>query len=125
MAAKELYTPTNIDRLRMENDLLALQAQVQRSREREHAEIVSGLQGECARLQDEVEHLRGVIAEERSSLTSKAVLERDRYEQLRTAQRDLVWLLRKLSRPPLGWLMARRPGFRKLQVRWREECRGE
>lgn len=125
MAAKELYTPTNIDRLRMENDLLALQAQVQRSRTREHAEVVAGLQAECARLQDEVDHLRGVIAQERADLAAKAVLERDRYERLRTAQRDLVWLLRKLSRPPFGWLMARRPGFRKVLARWREECRAE
>ncbi len=125
MAAKELYTPTNIDRLRMENDLLALQAQVQRSRGREHAEIVAGLQAECARLQDEVAHLRSVIAQERTDLASKAVLERDRYERLRSAQRDLIWLLRKLSRPPLGWVMARRPGFAKLQARWREECRDE
>jgi hypothetical protein len=125
MAAKELYTPTDIDRLRMENDLLALQAQVHRSREREHHEIVAGLQAECARLQDEVAHLRGVIAEERSALAAKAVLERDRYEELRTAHRDLIWLLRRLSKPPLGWVMTRRGGFRKLMKRWREESRAE
>jgi hypothetical protein len=125
MPAKELYTPTNIDRLRMENDLLALQAQVHRARTREHAEIVSGLQAECARLRDEVDHLRGVIAEERASLAAKAVLERERYEELRTAHRDLIWLLRRLSRPPLGWVMARRPGFRKLLTHWGKECRDD
>lgn len=125
MAAKELYTPTDIDRLRMENDLLALQAQVHRSREREHAEVVAGLQAECARLQDEVAHLRGVISEERAALAAKAVLERERYEELRTAHRDLIWLLRRLAKPPLGWVMTRRKGFRKLMRRWREESRAE
>lgn len=125
MASKEIYTPTNADRLRMENDLLALQAQVHRARAREHAGILGELQGECARLQDEVNHLRGVIKEERAAIAAKAVLERDRYEELRNAHRDLIWLLRRLSRPPLGWVMARRAGFRKLQRRWREQCREE
>jgi len=125
MASKELYTPTNADRLRMENDLLALQAQVHRARAREQAASLGELQGDCARLQDEVNHLRGVIQEERAAMASKAVLDRGRYEELRTAQRDLIWLLRRLSRPPLGWVMARRAGFRKLQQRWREQCREE
>lgn len=34
------------------------------------------------------------------------------------AERDLVWLLRRLEKPPLGWLLTRRKGFRKLRDRW-------
>jgi len=39
-------------------------------------------------------------------------------EDPRRAQWDLVWLLRRLEKPPLGWVLSRRKGFRNLRDRW-------
>ena len=47
-----------------------------------------------------------------------AVAGSPQHEDLSRAERDLIWLLRRLETPPLGWILSRRKGFRKLRNRW-------
>ncbi len=51
----------------------------------------------------------------------KVLVDQKDYEELRLAKRDLVRLLRRLGRPPLGWLVRRQSGYRKLRERWLRE----
>ncbi|MBN2114838.1 MAG: glycosyltransferase family 4 protein [Acidimicrobiia bacterium] len=51
----------------------------------------------------------------------KVLLDQEGYEELRQAKRDLVRLLRRLGRPPLGWLLRRQSGYRRLRQRWLRE----
>ena len=51
----------------------------------------------------------------------KVLLDREGYEELRLAKRDLVRLLRRLGRPPLGWVLRRQTGYRRLRQRWLRE----
>lgn len=89
------YRPDDIDRLRMENELLAF----------------------------EVLYLKSRIAEyDRTGATpitthETAVSEQSlqRYED---ALKDLRWILRRIDRSPLGWVLRRRSGFASLKDRW-------
>jgi len=51
----------------------------------------------------------------------KVLVDQEGYDRLRQAQRDLVRLLRRLGRPPLGWLLRRQKGYRRLRARWLRE----
>ena len=51
----------------------------------------------------------------------KVLVDEARYEELRQAKRDLVRLLRRLGRPPLGWVLHRQAGYRRLRQRWLRE----
>ena len=51
----------------------------------------------------------------------KVLVDQEAYENLRLAKRDLVRLLRRLGRPPLGWVLRRQTGYRRLRQRWLRE----
>jgi hypothetical protein len=51
----------------------------------------------------------------------KVLVEQKAYEDLRLAKRDLVRLLRRLGRPPLGWVLRRQSGYQRLRQRWLRE----
>jgi hypothetical protein len=51
----------------------------------------------------------------------KVLVDQEAYEELRLAKRDLVRLLRRLGRPPLGWVLHRQSGYRRLRQRWLRE----
>lgn len=51
----------------------------------------------------------------------KVLVDQEDYEELRLAKRDLVRLLRRLGRPPLGWVLRRQKGYRRLRQRWLRE----
>jgi hypothetical protein len=51
----------------------------------------------------------------------KVLVDQEAYEDLRQAKRDLVRLLRRLGRPPLGWVLRRQKGYRRLRRRWLRE----
>lgn len=86
MSESDFYTPTDTDKLRMENDLLTLQARF----------------------------LKAQLA----ASTPHEPIDSETISQLQEAERDLIYLMRRLSRPPLGWIMRLRPGFRVLQNRY-------
>ena len=118
MSASTFYTPTDADRLRMENDLLGLEAQVLRARARGSAARVTQLEQEREHLRDEVEHLRGEIHKIREASAGKVIVDPERYEELKHARRDLNWLLRRMSHSLLGWAFGMLKGYRRLEERW-------
>ena len=103
MSKDDFYTPTDLDALRMENELLAFE--------------VGFLKAEVA----ESERLKTRLAEaERSAAQLKDRLtESDRsVARLEQAERDLVLFLRRLANSPLGWLFRLWRGFRTLEQRY-------
>jgi hypothetical protein len=88
----DFYTPTDIDALRMENELLTFE--------------VRFLKTQFA----EVEQLRSRLA--------KAEQLRSRLAKAERAEQDLVLLLRRLANSPLGWFFRRKEGFRVLERRY-------
>ena len=95
MPKGDFYKPTDIDALRMENELLAF----------------------------EVRFLRAQLAE--SELKSRleeaersAAQLRDRLAEAERAEQDLVLLLRRLPKGPLGWFFGLRQNFRILERRY-------
>lgn|GEM_PF-2399828 len=38
------------------------------------------------------------------------------------AEKDLLWMLHRIDRSPVGWLVRRRGGFRNLWKRWIEDA---
>lgn len=45
------------------------------------------------------------------------LIDTDEWRRLSKADKDLKWLLRRLGRPPFGWVMRRFGGFRTLESR--------
>lgn len=89
------YHPTDLDKLRMENELLTF----------------------------EVEYLRNVVAEKgrsgRQAAAGNALeISSEEKEELNQARSDLRWVLRRLDRSPIGWILRRRQGFASLTNRW-------
>ena len=89
MSENDFYTPTDLDMLRMENELLAFEVRFLRAR--------LGLPG-------------------RVSGTSSPSM--NRLAQLEEAERDLVLLVRRMSSSPAGPLLRRSGNFRTLQERY-------
>ena len=52
---------------------------------------------------------------------NKVLVDQEAHEELRQAKRDLVRLLRRLGRPPMGWVLRRQKGYRRLRQRWLRE----
>lgn len=77
--------------LRMENDLLSLEIEALRERMRRGGH--------------DAEHADGVM------------VDGDRLRRLEEARRDLKWLLQRLGSGPLGTIMRRRTGYRRLAER--------
>jgi len=72
------------------------------------------------RLQTELQVLR-TAPPGRAVPPGKVLVDEAAYEDLRRAKRDLVRLLRRLGRPPLGWVLRRQKGYRHLRERWLRE----
>lgn len=72
------------------------------------------------RLQTEVQVLR-TAPPARAVPPGKLLVDEAAYEELRQAKRDLVRLLRRLGRSPLGWVLRRQKGYRRLRQRWLRE----
>jgi hypothetical protein len=94
----DFYTPTDIDALRMENELLAFEVRFLK-----------------AQLQlAELEQLKSQLEESERS----AAQLRSRLAEAERAEQDLVLLLRRLARGPLGLFLGLRQNFRILEQRY-------
>lgn len=139
MPEGDFYTPTDLDRLRMENELLEFEVRFLRA----HLGL-SGGQGSSTSLQrlarlEEAERdlvllLRRMSTspagralrlnasfktlEERYLLTPRDPDAPNRLEYLEGAERDLVLLLRRMGRPPLGRAFRLKREFRTLEQRY-------
>jgi hypothetical protein len=92
----DFYTPTDIDSLRMENELLAFE--------------VRFLKAQLA----EVERLKTRVEESERSATQL----RNRLAEAERAEQDLILLVRRLAKGPLGWFFGLRQNFRILEQRY-------
>jgi len=92
----DFYTPTDIDALRMENELLTFE--------------VRFLKAQLA----EVKRLKSRLEESERSATQL----RSRLAEAERAEQDLVLLLRRLAKGPLGWFYGSRQNFRILERRY-------
>ncbi len=89
MPKDDFYTPTDIDALRMENELLAFEVRFLKARQ--------------SRLEEA----------ERS-----AAQLRERLAEAERAEQDLVLLLRRLANSPVGWFFGLKQNFRILEQRY-------
>ena len=96
MPKDDFYTPTDIDSLRMENELLAFE--------------VRFLKAQLA----EVERLKNRVEESERSATQL----RNRLAEAERAEQDLILLVRRLAKGPLGWFFGLRQNFRILEQRY-------
>ena len=96
MPKDDFYTPTDLDALRMENELLTFE--------------VRFLKAQLA----EVERLKTRLEESERSATQL----RSRLAEAERAEQDLVLLLRRLAKGPLGWFYGSRQNFRILERRY-------
>jgi hypothetical protein len=137
------YTPTDLDRLRMENELLAFEVRFLKSRSGGQPEIAGSpvslsrlthleeaetdlklllrrIQnsplGPVARTNKNFRTLNGRYLKHPDKAMSMSPPQRVVY--LEGAERDLVLLLRRLGRGLLGVLFRRRKSFRTLQERY-------
>jgi len=92
----DFYTPTDIDALRMENELLTFEVRFLK------AQLAEG------------ERLKSRLEESERSATQL----RSRLAEAERAEQDLVLLLRRLAKGPLGWFYGSRQNFRILERRY-------
>ena len=143
MPEKEFYTPTDLDRLRMENELLAFEVRFLKARSGGQPEIVGSpiSLSRMTHLEEAETDLKLLLGRIQNSplgpvartnknfrtLNDRYLAQPDkamsmsppqRVIYLEGAERDLVLLLGRLGRGPLGVLFRRRKSFRTLQERY-------
>jgi DNA repair exonuclease SbcCD ATPase subunit len=118
----DFYTPTDIDALRMENELLAFEARYLRGQfrgqlsarvaeyERSATELKNRLEESERRLEESERRLE-------ESERSAAQL-RERLAEAERAEQDITLLLQRLANSPFGWFFASRQNFRILEQRY-------
>jgi hypothetical protein len=143
LSENDFYTPTDLDLLRMENELLAFEVRFLKARSGgrpesagspvslsrmthlEEAEtdlklllqrIQNSPLGPVARTNKNFRTLTGRYLKQPERALSMSPPQRVAY--LEGAERDLVLLLGRLGRGPLGVLFRRRKNFRTLQARY-------
>ena len=127
MPKDDFYTPTDVDALRMENELLAFEVRFLRTQpqlEERVAERVQELERSVAHLTHLKEQLedreRRLEESERRLQESEhsAAQLRDRLAEAERAEQDIVLLLRRLAGSPFGWFFATKQNFRILEQRY-------
>jgi hypothetical protein len=96
----DFYTPTDIDALQMENELLAFEIRFLKAQLADIQRLKKSHLAETQRLESRLE----------ASERSVARLER--------VEKDLVLLLSRLANSPLGWLFRFNRGFRTLEQKY-------
>lgn len=140
MPEDDFYTPTDMDTLRMENELLAFEVSFLKARMAGTGKL-TGSPSSLSRVshleeteQDLVLLLRrmggsllGPLLRRRKSFrileqcylsAPEAQSPEERVAHLELAEKDLGLLLRRLGRPPFGPLLRRRKSFRTLEERY-------
>jgi DNA repair exonuclease SbcCD ATPase subunit len=116
----DFYKPTDIDALRMENELLTFEVRFLKTQLTEAEQLRSRLAeaeqlgSRLAEAEQEAEQLGSRLAE----AEQEAQQLRSRLAKAERAEQDLVLLLRRLANSPLGWFFRRKKGFRVLEQRY-------
>jgi len=118
LSGNDFYTPTDVDALRMENELLALEARFLRSELAERvAKRVERLERSVTRLQETERRLEE--SERRLEESERSVEQlRARLAEAERAEQDIALLLRRLANSPFGWFFAGKQNFRLLEQRY-------
>ena len=137
MSESDFYTPTDIDLLRMENELLAFEVRFLRARLGESKAGRSPVD-QLSHLEEAEHDLQLLLRRMGKSplgplfrrTTNFRVLEQryldspvsygspQRQVYLEGAERDLQLLLKRMGSAPFGWLFRRRKSFRTLEERY-------
>ena len=118
MSRDDLYTPTDMDALRMENELLAFETRFLRTKRTEREEE---LEPYAARLKDRLEESERRLEESEHRLEESersAEQLRARLAEAERAERDIVLLLNRLANSPFGWFFGTKQNFRILERRY-------
>lgn len=107
MRRDEFIVELDAKDLRVENDLLIHEVAYLRG-------LVNNLQEQVNAASDRHKAERSAAEAARKSL---AVASKD----LATAKKDIAWILERLDRSPIGWIIRRRTGFQKLAARWSDD----
>ena len=111
LSRDDFYMPTDMDALRMENELLTFEVRFlkaqQSAREAEHVRS-------AAQLLSRVEESERRLGESEHSAEQL----RDRLAEAERAEQDLILLLRRLANSPLGWFFGLKQNFRILEQRY-------
>ena len=128
MPKDDFYTPTDVDALRMENELLAFEVRFLRTQPQLEervaervAERVQDLERSVAHLKEQLEDRERRLEESERRLQESehsAAQLRDRLAETERAEQDIVLLLRRLASSPLGWFFATKQNFRILEQRY-------
>ena len=145
MPDSDFYTPNDVDLLRMENELLAFEVRFLKARLSDPVRGPGSAAGSTSMSRlvhlEEAENDLVLLVRRlgssplgpalRRSANFRTLEERyvrppadrvmsppERASYLEGAERDLVLLLRRLGRPPLGTFFRRRPSFRTLEQRY-------
>ncbi len=125
MPNDDFYTPTDIDALRMENELLTFEVRFLKARSAEPERTVAQLEQSRAQLEESRAQLEARLAESERSraelearLTETESSRADLEARLEGVETDLVSLLRSLVTSPLGRFLRRREEFRALERRY-------
>jgi hypothetical protein len=116
LSRDDFYTPTDMDALRMENELLTFEARFLRTQlaERVPPERVEELERSAAQIKDRLEQSERRLEESERS----AAQLRDRLAEAERAEQDIVLLLRRLANSPFGWFFRTKQNFRILEQRY-------
>jgi chromosome segregation ATPase len=131
----DFYTPTDMDALRMENELLVFETRFLRTQltERERvaervAERVKEIERHAAQLKERLEESERRLEEsERRLEESERRLEESersaaqlsaRLAEAERAEQDIVLLLNRLANSPFGWFFGTKRNFRILERRY-------
>ncbi len=121
MPTDDFYTPTDIDTLRMENELLAFEVRFLKAQFAEPERFRTKLEEAEAQLEESrarLEETRAQLEETRTQLEDRLEVAERSVARLEGAGADLVLLLRRLANSPAGWLLRRKPAFRELERRY-------
>ena len=125
MPNDDFYTPTDIDALRMENELLAFEVRFLKARSAEPERTVAQLEQSRAQLEESRAQLEARLAESEhlriqleGRLTDAESSRADLEGRLEGVEANLVTLLRSLITSPLGRFLRRKEEFRVLEQRY-------
>ena len=115
MPRDDFYTPTDIDALRMENELLAFEARYLRGQFRGQLSArVAEYERSATELKNRLEESERRLEESERS----AAQLRERLAEAERAEQDIALLLQRLANSPFGWFFASRQNFRILEQRY-------
>ncbi len=118
MPKDDFYTPTDIDALRMENELLVFETRFLKTRKTERE---AELERDAARLKDRLEESERRLEESERRLeeSERSVAQLSaRLAEAERAEQDIVLLLNRLASSPFGWFFGTKQNFRVLERRY-------